>query len=60
MRGNMTELLAALRERHGVDWPTAAAIAFQRSVQQNVSLPQALSDLVAEMDAAERLNPVIP
>jgi len=48
---NVTEALAALRERHGLDWDTAAAIAFERSRQHNVSLAQALTDFVAELDA---------
>ena len=56
MMGKMTELLAELRERHGVDWDTAAAIAFQRSVQQNVSLTRALADLVAELNQQQHVN----
>jgi len=45
--------LAALRDRHGLDRETVAAMAFERSRQQNVSLPQALTDLVADLDATK-------
>jgi hypothetical protein len=47
---NVKELLAILRERHGLDRDTAAAMAFERSRQQKVTLPQAFTDLVAELD----------
>jgi len=50
MTESVTALLATLRDRHGLDWDTAATIAFQRSLQQNVSLTQALTDLVAELE----------
>jgi len=54
MTANVTELLAALRERHGLDWGTAAAIGFERSLQRNVSLTQALTHLVAELERAAK------
>jgi hypothetical protein len=44
------ELLAVLRERHGLDRDTVAAMAFERSRQQKVTLTQAFTDLVAELD----------
>ena len=49
-RRDVKQLLAALQERHGLDWDTVAAMAFERSRQQNISLTQALDDLVVEMD----------
>ena len=52
----MKELFAALQERHGLDWDTVAAMAFERSRQHNVSLPQALNDLLAELDTAGLRN----
>jgi hypothetical protein len=52
------QLLAALHERHGLDRNTVAAMAFERSRQQNVSLTQALTDLVAELDHVTCSNAV--
>jgi hypothetical protein len=49
-RPNVKQLLAALHERHGLDRDTVAAMAFERSRQQNVSLTQTLIDLVGELD----------
>ena len=42
--------LAALRDRQRLDRGTVAAMAFERSREQNVSLTHALNDLVAELD----------
>ena len=53
-RPDVQQLFAALQERHGLDWNSVAAIAFERSRQRNISLTQALNDLVAELDAGER------
>jgi malonyl CoA-acyl carrier protein transacylase len=50
------ELLAVLRERHGLDRDTVAAMAFERSRQQKVSLIQAVTDLVAELDQVAGSN----
>ena len=47
---NVKELLAVLRERHGLDHDTVAAMALERSRQQKVTLTQAFADLVAELD----------
>ena len=52
MTRNVTDLLATLRDRHGVEWDTAAAIGFERSRLHNVSLTQALTYLVAELERA--------
>jgi len=54
MTRNVTDLLATLRDRHGVDWDTAAAIGHERSRLHNVSLTQALTHLVAELERARR------
>ena len=43
--------LAALQNRHGLDRGTVAAMVSERSRQQNVSLAQALTDLLAGLDA---------
>ena len=42
----------ALRERHGLDRDTVAAMAFELSRQRNISLTQALNDLIVELDQA--------
>lgn len=47
---NAKELLAALRERHGVDRATVAAMVFERSRWQQVSPAKAFTDLAAELD----------
>jgi hypothetical protein len=49
-RPNVKQLLAALHERHGLDRDTVAAMAFERSRQQKVTLTQAFTHLVAELD----------
>jgi len=47
---NVKELLAVLRERHGLDRDTVAAMAFERSRQRKVTLTQAFTDLVVELE----------
>ena len=47
----MKRALASLPDRHGLDRGTVAAMVFERRRQPNVSLAQALSDLVADLDA---------
>jgi hypothetical protein len=53
---DVNHLLAALRELHGLDRETIAAMAVERSRQHNVTLIQALADVFAEVagpDAAD-------
>jgi hypothetical protein len=47
---DVKHIFTALPERHGLDRDTVAAMAFERSRQQKISLTQALDDLVAELD----------
>ena len=44
--------VTALRERHGLDGDTVVAMAFELSRQRNISLTQALNDLLVELDQA--------
>jgi hypothetical protein len=46
--------LAALRDRHGLDRDTVAAMAFERSRQHKVALTHAFTDLVAELGLRRR------
>ena len=57
MTRNVTELLAPLHDRHGIDLDTAAAIGSERSRLHNVSLTQALTHLVAELERARIARP---
>jgi hypothetical protein len=54
---NVNDLLALLRELHGLDRETIAAMAFERSRQHNVTLIQAFADVVAELDRVADTNP---
>jgi hypothetical protein len=44
--------VTALRERHSLDWDMVVAMAFELSRQRNISLTQALNDLLVELDQA--------
>jgi hypothetical protein len=48
----LNELLAALRERRGLDRQTVVAMVSERSRQRNVTLAEAFKGLVAELDHA--------
>jgi hypothetical protein len=49
-------MLAVVHERHGLDRETVAAMTFERKRQQNVSMTQAFTDLVAELDHIARVE----
>ena len=55
---NVKELLAVLRERHGLDHDTVAAMAFERSRQQKVTLTQASRTWSPSWIASPRLLPL--
>jgi hypothetical protein len=53
---DVKHMLAVVHERHGLDRETVAAMTFERKRQQNVSMTQAFTDLVAELDHIARVE----